>query len=194
MDILKTMNDKKKNVESCLDMQPMQTTTTCNVCIFFAKFGNMFLKGKQFKDMIGNPFNVRSYTFNNTNMYIIFYNKKEILDKILNHNIFHYNFQKDIFNLINWKLYLETNQLFSWHVVFPSHGHFILLFIFSCFLWIEDFLISTCFLIVVIPLTLKYLINHFLVFVHISKMNELIAFLYPKKRYLNTNNINKNQS
>jgi hypothetical protein len=40
------MNDKKKNVEKCLDMEPMQITTTCNVCIYFAKFGNIFLKGK----------------------------------------------------------------------------------------------------------------------------------------------------
>jgi hypothetical protein len=85
------MNDKKKNVESCLDMQPMQTTTTCNVCIFFVKFGNIFLKGKQFKDMIGKSFNVRSYTFNTTNKYIIFYDKKEILDKFLNHKFSHYN-------------------------------------------------------------------------------------------------------
>jgi hypothetical protein len=55
------MNAKKKNVERCLDTQPMQTTTTCNVCIFFAKFGNIFLKGKKFKDMIGKPFNIRSW-------------------------------------------------------------------------------------------------------------------------------------
>lgn len=83
------MNDKKKkNVESYLDMQPMQTTTMCNVCIFFARVGYIFLKEKQFKDMIGKPFNIRSYTFNNTSIYIIFYNKKEILDKILNHNVF----------------------------------------------------------------------------------------------------------
>jgi len=80
------MNDKKKNVESCLDMQPMQT--------LHVKFGNIFLKGKQFKDMIGKSFNVRSYTFNTTNMYIIFYDIKEILDRFLNHKFSHYNFQK----------------------------------------------------------------------------------------------------